>query len=189
MNREDIYITSKVVPRRNQTKEQVIETVKTSVRDLQVRSFMLFKSKIFFYSFFSHFQVSYLDLYLIHWPGVIGIPVESPDNPVYRKNTFDALSTTLKDGLVRSIGVSNYTVRHLNELLTQCTDIRPAVNQVEWHPHYHQPELLELCQSEGVFLQAYSSLGSSNTTVLRDDPVIKQVAVKLGKSSAQKLLP
>lgn len=168
MNREEIFITSKLVPRVNQTEQQVVEVVKQSLKDL---------------------QTNYIDLYLIHWPGVMGIPVESSENAKYRRSTFEALASCQKEGVLRSVGVSNYTVRHLQELLEQCrNNIRPSVNQVEWHPHYHQPELLAFCRKENIFLQAYSSLGSSNTTELRNDPIIKDIANKLGKSSAQVLL-
>lgn len=168
LTRGEIFITSKVVPRRNQTQQQVIETVKHSIDEL---------------------QTDYIDLYLVHWPGAIGIPVESSENPHYRKSTFDALSICLKEGLCKAIGVSNYTVRHLTELLEQCTDgIRPAVNQVEWHPHYNQQELFDFCRKEAIFLQAYSSLGSSGSTALRDDPIVQAIAKKLGKTPSQILL-
>lgn len=156
------------MPRNNQTKQQVIDTVKQSLSDL---------------------KTNYIDLYLIHWPGVIGIPVESSENPKYRRSTFEALVSCQKEGFCRSIGVSNYTIKHLKELLEQCTDDkRPTVNQVEWHPHYHQPELLDFCLRENIFLQAYSSLGSSNTTELRDDPVVQAIANKLHKTPSQILL-
>lgn len=62
------------------------------------------------------------------------------------------------------------------------------MNQVEWHPHYHEDELLRLCESENIFLQAYSSLGTSNFSSLRDDPQIVAIAGNLGKSPAQVLL-
>ncbi|XP_063700895.1 uncharacterized protein LOC134831164 [Culicoides brevitarsis] len=167
LTREQIFITSKLVPRNKQSNDDVIATVKQSLRDL---------------------QTSYIDLYLIHWPGVYGIPVESPENAKYRASTFEALAECQRNGLCRSIGVSNYTVSHLKELLSQCSDVRPTVNQVEWHPHYHQPELLEFCRKEKIFLQAYSSLGTSNTTSLRDDPTIQEIAKKLGKTPSQILL-
>lgn len=168
LSREEIFITSKLVPRNNQTKQQVIDIVKQSLNDL---------------------QTNYIDLYLIHWPGVIGIPVESSENSTYRWNTFEALASCQKQGLCRSVGVSNYTVNHLKELLKKCSDdIRPTVNQVEWHPHYHQRELQDFCRKENIFLQAYSSLGSSNTTALRDDPIVQAIASKLQKTPSQVLL-
>ena len=93
-----------------------------------------------------------------------------------------------KEGLIRSVGVSNYTIRHLEELLKNCEGVPPAVNQVEWHPRYHQPELLKFCQENGIFLQAYSSLGTSSETSLREDPKVLKIAKKLAKSSSQILL-
>lgn len=56
---------------------------------------------------------------------------------------------------------------------------------MEWHPHCHQPELLELCRKEGILLQAYSSLGGSDNRELLDDPKVKDIATRLGKSPAQ----
>lgn len=127
-------------------------------------------------------------MYLIHWPGVSGIPVSHPDNKKYRKTTWSSFVKLQKEGLVRSIGVSNYTEKHLKELLVDCCGVRPSVNQVEWHPHYNSPEFLEFCQKENIFLQAYSSLGSSNYSDLRNDGRIKTIAKQLNKSTSQILL-
>lgn len=92
-----------------------------------------------------------------------------------------------KSGLIRSIGVSNYLIRHLEDL-KDCASVTPAVNQVEFHPHHNDPELLKYCRDKGIFLQAYSSLGSSNAVSLRHDPTVIKIAEKLGKSPAQVLL-
>lgn len=169
--RDQIFITSKLVPKAGQTEDQVISTVKQSLKDL---------------------QTEYLDLFLIHWPGVMGIPVESADNAEYRKQTWRALAQCKKQGLIRSIGVSNYNVRHLAELLAYCDQfdptIKPAVNQVEFHPHYKQPELLQYCRNQGIFFQAYSSLGTSTSTLLREDPTVVELARQLGKTPSQILL-
>lgn len=171
LTREGIFITSKLVPRARQTEDQVIDTVKRSLKDL---------------------QTNYVDLYLIHWPGVMGIPVESAENAEYRKQTWRALVKCKQQGLVRSLGVSNYIVRHLTELLAYCNEvdasIKPSVNQVEFHPHYKQTDLLEFCRTTGIFFQAYSSLGTSTSSSLREDPTVKTLAVKLGKSPSQILL-
>lgn len=88
---------------------------------------------------------------------------------------------------MKSIGVSNYLIRHLEDL-KDCENVVPAVNQVEFHPHHHDSELLKYCRDNGIFLQAYSSLGSSNATSLRHDPTVIKIAEKLGKSPAQILL-
>lgn len=75
---------------------------------------------------------SYLDLYLIHWPGAGRIDVKSSENSKLRKLTWKALMKLHDNGngILKSIGVSNYTVKHLKELLTDTTNIVPAVNQV-----------------------------------------------------------
>lgn len=75
---------------------------------------------------------SYLDLYLVHWPGAGRIDVKSPENSKLRKSTWKALMKLHDNGngVLRNIGVSNYTVKHLKELLDDTTNIVPAVNQV-----------------------------------------------------------
>lgn len=167
LKREDIFITSKLISQSNKDEQFVEEMVRKSLANL---------------------QTDYLDLYLIHWPGVSGMQVNHPDNVKYRKATWNALCKMQRGGHLRSIGVSNYTVKHLKEMLAECNGVVPAVNQVEWHPYYYQPELLDFCRKEGIFLQAYSSLGSSNTTELRSDQTVTDVASRLGKTPAQILL-
>lgn len=133
-------------------------------------------------------QIDYIDLYLIHWPGVSGIDVSSSENKSYRKTTWRALAKLHKAGLCRSIGVSNYTIPHLKELLADCEDCPPSVNQVEWHPRYNQSDLAEFCQQNNIFLQAYSSLGTTDNSRLRNDPAIVKIANKLDRTPAQILL-
>lgn len=130
-------------------------------------------------------QIDYIDLYLIHWPGVSGIDVSSSENKKYRKMTWSALAKLHKSGLCRSIGVSNYTIPHLTELLADCEDVPPSVNQCEWHPRYNQPDLATFCNQNNIFLQAYSSLGTSDNTRLRNDSVVVGIAEKLGHTPAQ----
>ncbi|XP_058450039.1 glyoxal reductase-like [Malaya genurostris] len=167
LKREDIFITSKLISQYNKDERFIEELVLKSLDNL---------------------QTEYIDLFLIHWPGVNGLQVSHPDNVPYRKKAWKVLCKLHHEGKCRSIGVSNYTVKHIRELLEDCNGVRPAVNQVEWHPHYFQLELLELCKTEGIFLQAYSSLGTSLSTDLRDDPVVGEVAVRLCRSPAQILL-
>ncbi|KAJ8946098.1 hypothetical protein NQ318_010395 [Aromia moschata] len=131
-------------------------------------------------------NIGYIDLYLIHWPGVYGVNASKTDNSRKRDQSWQQLVKGVKNGLTRNIGVSNYNVRHLKELLANDHGIKPAVNQVEWHPHYHQSELLDLCKKEGILLEAYSSLGGSDNKDLVDNPKVKDIAQKLGKSPAQK---
>src|SRR5207245_7209296 len=85
-----------------------------------------------------------VDFYLILWPV-----------PGLRHESWKALLKIHDEGLARSIGVSNYTIRHLEELLP-ATPIPPAVNQVEFHPFLYQKDLLEFCVEHRVQLDAYS---------------------------------
>lgn len=117
--------------------------------------------------------VDYLDLYLVHWP-VPGVRLE----------TWRAMERLYTEGLCRAVGVSNYTIRHLEELLAAASVV-PAVNQVECHPFLQQAALLEYCRERGVALQAYSPL----VKALRlDDPTLVNVASRHGKTPAQVLL-
>ena len=87
----------------------------------------------------------YVDLYLIHYP----VPE--------RRQSWHALESLRKSGKTRSIGVSNFTIRHLTELLDG-TGTVPAVNQVEFHPYLYQRDLLQFCAAKGIALEAYSPL-------------------------------
>jgi methylglyoxal/glyoxal reductase len=117
--------------------------------------------------------LDYLDLYLIHWPG----------KNKY-KETWKALEKLYKDGRVRAIGVSNFKVHHLQDLISDAV-IKPMVNQVEYHPHLTQKDLLEYCQSEGIQLEAWSPLKQGE---LLSDPTIMELAEKHQKSAAQIIL-
>src|SRR5437879_4004601 len=90
--------------------------------------------------------LDYVDWSLIHWPV-----------PGQRYSASKALLKIHDEGLARSIGVSNYTIRHLEELLP-ATPIPPAVNQVEFHPFLYQKDLLEFCVKNRIQLEAYSPL-------------------------------
>lgn len=114
-----------------------------------------------------------IDLYLIHYP-------------VARKRleSWRALRQLQADGLVRSIGVSNFTVRHLEELIADA-GVVPTVNQVEFHPFLYQKELLDYCKSKGILLQAYCPLTQGERL---DHPAIVDVARRLGRTPAQVML-
>jgi diketogulonate reductase-like aldo/keto reductase len=128
-------------------------------------------------------DMDYVDLYLMHWPGPAWKTMNrrkdllEANGPWYyaadnmqpeemaqlRSETWRAMEDALKDGKCRSIGVSNFTVEHLKALKKNAKIWPPAVNQVEFHPLYPQPELLEYCSQEGIVLQAYASLGGQDT--------------------------
>jgi diketogulonate reductase-like aldo/keto reductase len=114
-----------------------------------------------------------VDLYLVHWP-VEGL----------RHDTWRAMEKILADGKARAIGVSNYTVRHLDELLARA-QVPPSVNQVEFSPFLHQRALLEHCRRHGIQLEAYGPLVRGHRM---DHPALARIAKKHGRTPAQVLL-
>jgi 2,5-diketo-D-gluconate reductase A len=117
-----------------------------------------------------------LDLYLIHWP--------RPKRNRYVES-WQALEQLYADGRVRAIGVSNFTIPHLERLAAE-TGIVPAVNQIELHPGWPQDELRAYHQEHGILTQAWSPIGQGQG--LLDDPRIQAIAESYGKSPAQLVL-
>jgi len=117
--------------------------------------------------------LDFVDLYLIHWPV-----------PRLRRESWKALLKLRDEGHARSIGVSNYTIRHLQEVLS-ASPIPPSVNQVELHPFLYQRELLEFCRSHGIQVEAYSPLARGRRL---DDPVIREIAARHARTPAQVLI-
>ncbi len=118
--------------------------------------------------------LDYIDLYLIHWPV-----------PEYDKyvETWKALEELKASGRVKSIGVCNFNVDHLEKLLNE-SDVAPAVNQIELHPRLQQRELRDFCESKGIHIESWSPIGGTGGDLL-DDPTIKIIADKHSKSAAQ----
>ncbi|MFC5906689.1 aldo/keto reductase [Streptacidiphilus monticola] len=119
--------------------------------------------------------LEYVDLYLIHWP--------CPKQDKYL-DTWKAFERIYADGRARAIGVSNFEIAHL-ERLAEASEITPAVNQIELHPRLPQRELSGYLDGQGIACEAWSPLGQG--TVL-DDPVLKTIAEKHGKTPAQVVL-
>src|SRR5699024_442977 len=117
--------------------------------------------------------LDYLDLYLIHWP-VKG----------KYKDTWKAMETLYEEGKVRAIGVSNFHIHHLKDLMAD-SKVKPVVDQVEYHPHLTQEKLKAFCEQENIQLEAWSPLKKGR---LLDEPVIAGLADKYGKTSAQIIL-
>lgn len=117
--------------------------------------------------------LDYVDLYLIHWP-VAG----------KRKDSWRALEKLKADGRARHIGVSNFLVRHLEELLGDAKE-PPAVNQIEIHPFLQHRETRAFCTKHDIVVEAYSPLTSGHKL---NDPAITAVAQRVGRSNAQVLL-
>lgn len=117
--------------------------------------------------------LEYLDLFLIHWP------VEGK-----YKESWKALETLYKEGKVKAIGVSNFQIHHLEDLMKDA-EIIPMVNQVEYHPRLTQKELQAFCMAHGIQLEAWSPLMQGQ---LLDNQVLKEIADKYNKSVAQVIL-
>ena len=117
--------------------------------------------------------LDYLDLYLVHFPV-----------PDVRKESWRAMETLRKKGRCQAIGVSNFTIRHLEELIEE-SHVIPSVNQVELHPFLYQKELLKYCQDRGIQVEAYSPLARGERL---QDPRIASLATKYSKSPAQLMI-
>ncbi|WP_308221952.1 MULTISPECIES: aldo/keto reductase [unclassified Lysinibacillus] len=118
--------------------------------------------------------LNYLDLYLVHWPGI---------NTNY-VDVYKALEKIYQDGRVRSIGVSNFHVHHLENLLKE-TSVVPVINQIEFHPHLTQEEVRAYCKEKGIQVEAWSPLMNGS---LLEESMIQQLASKYGKTPAQIVL-
>ena len=118
-------------------------------------------------------KLSYIDLYLIHKP------VEG-----FRQNTWEALEKLKKDGICRSIGVSNFSPRHLDEILEICEFI-PTVNQIEMNPFLAQKTISEYCRAKNIHITGFCPLARTEKS---KDPAIIDVANECGKTWAQVMI-
>ena len=126
----------------------------------------------------------YIDVMLIHWPGVQGMKSDNIQIKEIRSKTWKALENLFEEGIVREIGISNYNTSHLEELLSTCL-IKPHLLQNEYHPRYQQTEVRELCAKHNIKFMGYSPLGQGH---LLTNPSVAQIAVKLRLTSAQVLI-
>lgn len=167
LQRSDIFITSKLGPK-DQGSGRCKSALLQSLQKL---------------------QCDYLDLYLIHWPGGQGMQPQDPRHRDLRMQSWNDMIELQKEDKIKSIGVSNFLQHHIEDLINQ-SGHTPAVLQIEHHPHLIQRSLIEFCKDKEIHFQAYSSLGTSNVTEnkLLIDPVVKSIADKKSKSTAQILL-
>ncbi|WP_028581182.1 aldo/keto reductase [Desulfogranum japonicum] len=152
----------------------------------------------------SDLHLEYLDLFLIHWPVVfapgVGYPQSGdeflPLEALPISETWKAMEECVKKGLVRAIGVSNFSIKKLDQLLRTAV-IAPAVNQIELHPFLQQKDMLAYCADKNVRLTAYAPLGSgdrpdrmkgADEPSLLKHPVIADVAAKHGATPGQILI-
>lgn len=143
-------------------------------------------------------QVDYVDLLLFHWPGPPGNssdPACQGDPPTWRacrQATWKALEDLYKMGKTRAIGVSNFEKNHLEDIFAM-NSLIPAINQVEFHPYWHEDDLLTFCKSYNITFNGYSPLGCPdwaptqrhwNHSLLKE-PVIEQIAERHNCTPAQ----
>lgn len=140
-------------------------------------------------------QTDYLDLYLIHWP-IAEDPLSGEALDIPQEETWAEMEKAQKDGLVRSIGVSNFTQTKLKDLMDKA-EIMPAVNQVEIHPYLAQNDLVEFCRENQIVVTAYAPLGSGDRPdtmkeagepSLLADQVVADIAKKNSATPAQVLI-
>ncbi|KAF3577284.1 hypothetical protein DY000_02033821 [Brassica cretica] len=139
-------------------------------------------------------KLDYLDLYLIHWPvsskpGKYKFPIEEDDFlPMDYTAVWSELEECKRLGLAKCIGVSNFSCKKLQHILSIAT-IPPSVNQVEMSPIWQQRKLKELCKSKGIALIAYSVLGSRvafwGSHKIMESNILKEIAEAKGKTVAQ----
>lgn len=192
VRREDLWVTSKLWNTYHRA-EHVQPAVERTMKDL---------------------RVDYLDLYLIHFPiclkyvdPAVRYPAgwfydPSAPNPkmevdaVPIRETWGAMEKLVQKGLVKHIGISNFNCALIRDLLSDCS-IRPSVLQVESHPYLVQPKLLRYCRQEKIAFTAFSPLGAPSyvpigmakeSDSVMDQPVVKQIAARLGKTPAQVVL-
>jgi len=186
ITREELFVTSKLNQPYHAAKHVEMALLKT-LKDL---------------------QLEYLDLYLIHWPIAFDF-VDYGENAKHRgwshqkynpwdtkingnisiRETWQAMEEMVNKGYVKSIGVSNFNVQLLGDLLSYAT-IPPVVNQVESHPYLQQSGLVKYCAMHNIVVEAYSPLGTpghakdKDVLVLKDN-TLKKIANKYQKSTAQ----
>ena len=182
VTRDEMWITSKLW-NDNHAPEDVEPAVKKSLSDL---------------------QLSYLDLFLIHWPIVskkgVFLPASAEDliplDALPIAKTWEAMETLVDTGLCRHIGVCNFSIAKLKPLYDDAR-IKPEMNQVEMHPYLQQPALLDFCSENRIHLTAYSPLGSrdrpdilkaKNEPVLLEDSTIAAIAGRHNATPAQVLI-
>ena len=126
----------------------------------------------------SDLQLDYLDLYLIHWPR----PVKYHDNYIEKNiESWKAMEDLYKQGKIKAIGVSNFKVHHMEEIMENC-EIKPMVNQIEFHPSCLEKEIRDFCKKEDIVVTGYSPLANGKVFECKE---LVEFSEKYGVSIAQ----
>lgn len=155
IDRKDLYLTTKIW-NSNRSAEGVKYSVEQSLKNL---------------------KTNYLDLLLIHWPA----NAKQFDNwKEINAETWKAMEELYKSGVVKAIGVSNFMLPQIEALL-ETAEVIPVVNQIEFHPGYTQPQVVDFCKEKGIAIEAWSPIGSGR--LLKDED-LKNIADSYGVSPA-----
>lgn len=156
MKREELFVTSKVW-NTERGYEKTIKAFHKTLEDL---------------------RLDYLDLYLIHWPASKS---QFPNWVELNNETWRALETLYREGLVKAIGLSNFYVEHIETLLENC-NVLPMVNQIEYHPGQMQKDVVNFCRNHDIVVEGWSPLGTGR--MLQNENLLK-LSEKYNRSVAQ----
>ena len=154
--RNDLFLTTKIIPQ-DMTYEKAKQSIDKSLKKL---------------------NTDYIDLVLIHWPGVT--------NPQQRIDVWKALEEAVEQGKVKSIGLSNFLKKHIEQILNNCK-IKPVSNQIECHPLYYDKDTIEYCKSQNIIIEAYCPLAEFHKNLIQNKNIV-EIAKSLGKSVPQVIL-
>lgn len=177
VTREELWITSKLWNNRHR-KEDIQAACEITLKDL---------------------TLDYLDLYLIHWPVVLqnqaSYAQQSSDlislSEIPLTQTWQGLIDLKEKGLTQHIGVSNFSIKKINQIIEE-SGVIPEVLQIELHPFLQQPKILNFTQEKGIFLTGYCPLGSADrpaVRILADEPKLFQQQIILDIAKAKNISP
>ncbi len=152
--REEVFVTTKITDE-NQGFQETLDSVKISLEKLQMET---------------------VDLILVHWPNI--------ENFSLSIETYEALIDLREQGKVKTIGVSNYTPKLIQDTI-DATHVVPAVNQVEFHPFLYQEALLKYCDDKKIRIESYCPIARAEKT---EAPVLQRLIEKYQKSPVQVIL-
>jgi diketogulonate reductase-like aldo/keto reductase len=156
LNREELFITSKLW-NTDQGYQSTLDAFELTLKKL---------------------DLEYLDLYLIHWPVPEG---HEHDYQELNKETWRAFEKLYRDGKIKAIGLSNFKIEYIDQLL-ETAEIIPMVNQIEFHPGAYNKELLQYCSEHNIVVEAWGPLGQGRVF---ENPILTEIAQKYGKTVSQ----
>lgn len=149
----------------------------------------------------SKLDLQYIDLYLMHWPMGYAenlgesIPKDKDGNRLYSDvhylETYKAMEELIKEGKVKNLGVSNFNISQIQDILSNC-EIKPINNQVEVNPYIQNDKLIDFCQKNSIIVSAYGPIGAGQKStnrpdlpILLENETLKRIGNKYGKTPAQ----